>query len=150
MRGRSNADGEGRGNFDRQMAGPGHSGPTHGAMLLTEFHPDIYGLRPAVVGTILAIVVTAGCRSASPDVSRVAQAIARADSASRGPLPYRAQVGLEDLPVASSVDSDSVAWVNINQKYVAPKDGPHVIDYGVPVQVYYYDGRRLTSSPPTR
>jgi hypothetical protein len=96
-----------------------------------------------IMGTILAIAVISGCRSSSPDVSRVARAIASADSAAHQPLPpYRTQIGLKDLPVAASADSDSVAWVNINQKYVMPKRGPHLIDGGtVPIPPHYNEAR---------
>jgi hypothetical protein len=96
----------------------------------------------SIIGTLT--LIASGCRSSSPDVSRVAQAIARADSASHGPVPpYRAQIGVEDLPIAAGSDSDSVAWVNINQKYVRPKGGPQVIDYGVPMPPpHSFDGQR--------
>jgi hypothetical protein len=97
----------------------------------------------SITGTMFAISVASGCRSSSPDVSRVARAIASSDSAAHQPLPYRTQVGLQDLPVSASVDSDSVAWVDINQKYAMPKDGPHLIDGGpAPIPPHYFEARR--------
>lgn len=97
----------------------------------------------SIVGAILAVALTSSCRSSSPNASAVARAIAITDSAAHQPVPpYRTQVGLQDLPVAASSDSDSVAWVNINQKYVMPKDGPHLIDGGaVPIPPHYNETR---------
>jgi hypothetical protein len=79
----------------------------------------------SLLGAALCLVAIAGCGSSSPDVTLVSRAIARADSASRGPIPERVMVGLEDLPVAAVTDSDSVAWLDINQ-VALPYDGPFV------------------------
>jgi hypothetical protein len=93
----------------------------------------------SILGAALCLVSIAGCGPSSPDVRLVSRAIARADSASRGPIPERVMVGLEDLPVAAVADSDSVAWLDINQVPL-PHDGPFVC--GVPTPPPRPDGSR--------
>ena len=79
--------------------------------------------RDAVLGIVFALAALAspGCRSSSPDLEKISDAITSADSLRHRPLPDRKRVGLEDLPVASPADSDSVAWLKINQVLVLPE-----------------------------
>ena len=72
-------------------------------------------------GLTLAAYASSACGSHVPRVDRFAHAIASSDSLRHRPLPDRKLVGLDDLPVASPVDSDSVAWLDINQRWVMPK-----------------------------
>ena len=75
----------------------------------------------ALTCAALGVVVCSGCDSQPPDLDRIAHAIASSDSLRHRPLQERKLVGAEDLPVASNTDSDSVTWLNINQKPVYPK-----------------------------
>ena len=87
-------------------------------------------------------LLCSGCGPEAPNERRIAGAIAYSDSLHRRPSPpHRPLVGREDLPIATSADSESVLWVNINQK-----DPPFMptgrylrIDDGIPADPHRFD-----------
>jgi len=64
------------------------------------------------IGLSTFVLLVTGCESQPPDLKLISNSIAESDSLHRRQIDHRSPQSWEGYPIATSVDSDSVAWLN--------------------------------------